>query len=110
MSAIFAIIGHVGCGDAWTTVNGEIVDENGQAIKGANVRLQVGSDADQPWIDKSETDSNGKFHARVGHAPGKVTLILKVSKPGFKPYQETFSSPPQEQERKIVLVRDEMPS
>src|SRR5262245_27807264 len=107
---LLAVINIVGCpmGHAWTAVNGQVTDAEGQSIPEATAILQYGEDHENPWVDETKSDSDGKFRAHVGHAPGSLTLKLKVSKPGYKDYNAVIKTTPntREQQREIVLEEE----
>jgi len=88
--------------DGHTSVRGHVFDSNGQPIEKALVVLETsGRKFD---ID---TSKDGSFDVGLIHAPFEVQLSLVVTKAGFKPFKETFSSRSRPQgDHKVVLEKD----
>jgi hypothetical protein len=87
--------------DGYTSVRGHVQDSTGKPIEKASVTLETFGRQDD--ID---TAKDGSFEVGFTHAPREVQLTLRVTKPGFKPFSETFSSRSRpEGDHKIILER-----
>jgi hypothetical protein len=88
--------------DGHTRVSGHVFDSKGQPVEKALVILETGGRK----FDIA-TRKDGSFVVGLTHAPFEVQLSLSVTKEGFKPCKETFSSRSSPQgDHKIVLERD----
>lgn len=87
--------------DGHTSVSGYVYDGKGQPIEDALVALE-----EHGHTFEIRTRKDGSFDVGVTHAPTEVQLTFTVSKEGYEPHKETFSSR-KEPERgyKIVLER-----
>jgi hypothetical protein len=95
LTTMFACDGH-------TSVHGHVQDSNGKPIEKASVTLETNGRKDD-----IETANDGSFEVGFTHAPTEVQLTLRATKPGFKPFSETFSSRSRPKgDHKITLERD----
>ena len=80
-------------GDRFVTVSGQVVDENGEAVPGANVTLHAEPDA-RPV--ETTADASGEFSLMDAAAPTPFRkppdAILRVEKDGYLPHEERFDS------------------
>ena len=87
--AIAAMTFFVSC-DGASSRHGTITDSDGQPVAGAKVRLY---DAKEPRIAQTVmSDSSGQYSLDLVHAPGRVTIVLEVTKTGFVPFRQRLST------------------
>ncbi|MCA9075669.1 MAG: carboxypeptidase regulatory-like domain-containing protein [Planctomycetaceae bacterium] len=90
-----------GC-DGFTSVDGTVVDGDGNPVEGASIRVwrgdaQLGTDA--------LSDSDGRFHQSGSHAPGSAPIDYVVSKSGFKSDRRKLKPNKEYWHMRIVLER-----
>ena len=93
-----------GC-DGHTSLNGEVVGPDDKPIAGAKVRLSEPDHPDRGW--NSTTDESGRYSVALTHAPFDISLVVTVTKDGYKPYRKEFKvSQRNDFPGKIVLEPD----
>ena len=88
--------------DGHTSVSGYVYDGKGQPIEDALVVLE-----EHGRKFEIRTRKDGSFDVGVTHAPTEVQLTFTVSKEGYKPHKESFSSR-KEPERGHRIVLDKI--
>ncbi len=102
-----------GCyaGTARIRVEGHVVDENGDAVSGAEVALKPGPDSrlrDSGF--RIVTDKSGGFGLSYGYSPWTASrdrsFILSVKKEGFAFHEKTLSEKPSFLRVVVVLSKE----
>lgn len=81
--------------DGGSTVTGHVYDTRGNPINGARVTLEAPGQAASPdgtTVDDRESREDGCYHVFGMHAPGRVRILLTVTKEGYKPYSGQISA------------------
>ena len=98
-----------GCiGDALISVSGEVRDQSGSPVSGADVSLTPapGSDIGRPAVN-DKTDQLGRFYVMTTFNPSskKRRFILRVRKDGFLSHKE--SVPSDGDHRRQIMLKPE---
>ena len=89
--ASLLVIVAIGC-DGRTSVNGRVLNPDGEPIPGAMVRFTEHPDKpDERESKETTTDEEGRFSVSITHAPFKTPFLLEVSKEGFIRHQERLT-------------------
>jgi hypothetical protein len=88
--------------DGGTTLTGYVRDTSGQPVEGATLTFE------SPSGSKSEvkSEAGGFYKTSILHSPDKTTLIVTVSKKGYKPHRQEFPSGELQRKYDVVLERD----
>ena len=75
--------------DGFTHIEGRVTDTNGKPIEGAQVEMKTPSGNRD---DKGKTDADGSFRVGFTHAPFTISLLITISKEGYKTFERRFTA------------------
>jgi uncharacterized GH25 family protein len=80
------LLGFAGC-DAYTSVHGTVVDNNGKPVAGATVRLTLVNSRTSHRTSQMSTGPDGKFSVELIHGPFS-RFELAASMSGYEDYRQ----------------------
>jgi hypothetical protein len=93
-----------GC-DGHTSLSGEVIGPDDKPVVGAKVRLTESEHPERGW--DSTTNELGRYSVALTHAPFDISLVVTVSKDGYKPYREEFKVSKRDDFPKRIVLEPE---